>query len=259
MFEEVTKREGGKRAAKRSVWLAGSTVVQISLVAAILVLSATTAHHEAEAPLVDVRLVKAAPPPPPPPSPRSPPAVPAPKLKPREPKPEKPKPAPKPRPAMVQPKEIPKGLKPPGPKPAEPEEVEDGVEGGVVGGVAGSTSAGPVGPPQPAPPPPPPPLPPKPKGPVKFDTTMTAPKVLAAAPLEYTQQALEREVEGTMVVECIIRVDGTVHDCKVRKGLPFMDGAVVGNLERRRYEPATQGGNALDVQYTFTIRLRLPK
>jgi protein TonB len=82
---------------------------------------------------------------------------------------------------------------------------------------------------------------------------------VAGPPLEYTQQALEREVEGTMLVECVVSVDGVVHDCRVLKGLPFMDRAVVSNLEHRRYKPATMGGKALDVQYVFTIRLKLPQ
>ena len=256
MFDEVTKREGGKRAARRGIWLAASTAVQVAIVVGIVLLSAAVAQHEVEAPLVDVKIVRAAPPPPPPPPP--PPAAP------RAPTPPQPKPKepPRPRPPMVQPKEVPAELKPPDPTPPEPEDTgsDEGVEGGVIGGVVGGDTAGAVAPAPTPPPPPPPPPPPKPTGPVKFDQTMTAPQVVSAPPLEYTQQALEHEVEGTMVVECVIRAsDGTVYGCRVVKGLPFMDAAVIANLEHRRYKPATQAGHALDVQYTFTIRLKLPE
>ena len=34
---------------------------------------------------------------------------------------------------------------------------------------------------------------------------------------------------------------------------------MVSVLERRRYKPATQNGQALDVEYTFTIKLTLPR
>ncbi|OFX26158.1 MAG: hypothetical protein A2V77_11135 [Anaeromyxobacter sp. RBG_16_69_14] len=88
---------------------------------------------------------------------------------------------------------------------------------------------------------------------------MTPPVLVAGPPLEYTQQALDREVEGVMVVECMVAVDGTVHACRVLKSLPFMDRTVVENLEHRRYKPATLGGKSLDVQYTFTIRLKIPR
>jgi periplasmic protein TonB len=229
------------------VWLVGSTAVQIALVALVILLSATLAQRDAEAPLVDVKLVKVAippAPPPPPPAPAAPkPKTPPPKVK-VQPKPHST--------AMIQPKEIPTELKPPDPNPPEPEDT-GGVEGGVVGGVAGGVVDAPA--PPPAPPPPPPP---KPSGPVKFDSTMAAPVKVQAPALEYTDQALEHEVQGTMVVECTVKVDGTVTDCKVLKGLPFMDRAVIENLERAHFKPASQAGRALDVRYTFTIKLALP-
>jgi len=151
---------------------------------------------------------------------------------------------------MLQPKEVPQELKAPETKPPEPEEdySDEGVEGGVIGGVVG----GEVGS-APAPPPE------KPAGPPKFNATMTPPLAVAGPQLEYTQQALEHEVEGTMLVECIVSVEGIVHDCRVLKSLPFMDRAVVSNLERKRYKPATQGGKPIEVQYVFTIRLKLPQ
>jgi protein TonB len=62
-----------------------------------------------------------------------------------------------------------------------------------------------------------------------------------------------------MVVRCVVSSDGTVHDCKVLKGLPFMDRSVTYALERRRYQPATLQGKPLDVYYTFNVRLALPK
>jgi protein TonB len=242
VFEEVTRREGGKRAAQRGAWLLGSTAVQIALVTAILVLSASIAKRVVEGPLVPVKIVRSTAPPtaPPPPPPR--------KAQVKA----KAKVDAKPRAAMVQPKDVPLELKPPDPTPPEPEDEgsDEGVEGGVVGGVAGGVVGGAPAPPV---------APPQPAGPVKFNSAMTPPVLLAGPPIEYTQQALEHEVEGVMVVECLVTVEGVVHDCRVLRSLPFMDRAVVTNLEHRRYKPSTLGGKPLDVQYTFTIRLKLPK
>ena len=242
MFDDVTKREGGKRAARRASYLAGSSADQIAVVAGIISLSAAISARVSEGPLVPVKIVRSAAPPPPP-------APPAPKPKtPPKPKQQAPKPRPPSPTAMIQPKETPAELKPPEPTPEpepEPEDDGEGEEGGVIGGVAGVTGGGP-------------PVE-KPAGPVKFNSTMTPPVLVGGPPLEYTQQALEREVEGVMVVECLLAVDGTVHSCRVLKSLPFMDRAVVENLEHRRYKPATLGGKPLDVRYTFTIRLKLPQ
>jgi protein TonB len=246
VFDEVTKREGGMRAASRSAWLLGSTALQTALVLGVIFLSTALARRVAEAPLVDVRFVKPAAlpaPPPPPPAPRR-------KTTPQA---QKPKTEAKPRPAMIQPKEMPQELKPPDPsEPPEPEDQgsDDGVEGGVVGGVVGDVTGITGG----APPPPQPT-----RAPVEFNNTMTAPVLIAGPPLEYTQQALEREVEGQMIVKCTVTIEGAVQRCRVLRTVPFMDRAVVSVLEHRRYKPATQGGKALDVDYTFNIKLKLPQ
>ncbi|HEU4385283.1 MAG TPA: hypothetical protein VFR85_17495 [Anaeromyxobacteraceae bacterium] len=136
MFDEVTKLEGGKRAARKGAFIFGSTLFQVVFVAAlILVGERIRSAAKAEA-SVEVKFIRAAPPPPPPPPP------PAAKKK-SEPKPKTD--APKkvmPPTAMVQPKEIAQEMKAPNPnEPPEPEpEVDEGAGSGagVVGGVAGA-------------------------------------------------------------------------------------------------------------------------
>ncbi len=240
------KREGGKRVASRGAWLFGSTLVQTGLVIAVILVSTAVAKQVAEAPVVDVKFVKPAAPPKPPAAPPAPPRKTPPKPKTVE--------TAKPRPpmAMVQPKEMPQELKPPDPnEPPEPEyEGGEGEEGGVVGGVVGGMTGG-----DPAPEPPK-----AAPAPVAFDNSMNPPARMQGPPLEYTQKALEREVEGTMLVRCIVDVDGSVRDCRVLKSVPFMDRAVVEVLERSRYKPATRRGDGkpVAVDYTFTIQLKLP-
>ena len=103
-------------------------------------------------------------------------------------------------------------------------------------------------------PPPPPPV----KAAEFNDATMTAPIIISGPPPEYTQDAIDREIEGLMVVRCVVTVEGFVHSCKVIKSLPFMDRAVIDSLQRRRYKPAVQQGKPIDVYYTFNVRLKLP-
>jgi protein TonB len=243
VFDEVTKREGGKRAAKRGIWILGSSAAQTAIVVGLIAVSTALAKKAADEKLVEVKFLRQAAPA----TPAPPPPPPAPKRKVVQ---QKPKVEPKPRPAMVQPKEMPQELKLPDPNEPPEEDLGDdeGSEGGVVGGVVGGVAGGAPAPPAPVA-----------RGPVEFNATMSAPALQAGPPLEYTQQALEHEVEGTMLVKCVVRVDGTVHDCRVLRSVPFMDRAVVSVLERRRYKPATQGGQPLDVDYTFTIKLKLPR
>jgi protein TonB len=75
---------------------------------------------------------------------------------------------------------------------------------------------------------------------------------------EYTPEAIERGVEGSMQVRCVVTTEGNVRGCKVMKGLPFMNSAVITALEKRKYRPAVAQGKAVDVFYTFILRLKLP-
>lgn len=74
----------------------------------------------------------------------------------------------------------------------------------------------------------------------------------------YTFKALEDGVQGTMLLKCIITVEGDVRNCRIRKGLRHMDAAAIRALEARKYRPAHRGGHPIDVDYTFRINLRLP-
>jgi protein TonB len=97
--------------------------------------------------------------------------------------------------------------------------------------------------------------------PVEYEAgTMTPPRQISGPDPEYTMQALQNDVQGLMVVKCIVTAEGSVHGCRVLQGLPFMDRAVVEALERRRYAPARLAdGRAVEVDYTFRIRLQLPQ
>jgi len=107
--------------------------------------------------------------------------------------------------------------------------------------------------PRPAPPPPAPVA-------VDFDeATMSGLSIISGPEPEYTQEAVERGVQGQMTVRCVVAHDGSVRNCRVLKGLPFMNASVVDALERRRYQPATVQGKPVDVFYTFKLRLALPQ
>jgi len=93
---------------------------------------------------------------------------------------------------------------------------------------------------------------------VEFDESMTAPTMISGPAPEYTPEAIERGIEGTMQIRCVVTVEGAVRGCKVLKGLPFMNLAVIEALHKRKYRPALSRGKPVDVFYTFNIRLKLP-
>ncbi len=136
-------------------------------------------------------------------------------------------------------------------KPPESEPVDSGrtggeaggIEGGEVGGVPGGIVGGVVDAKDVR---------------MEYDERMAAPEKLGGPDPQYTEKALEREVQGTMVVRCVVTTEGKVFGCRVLKSLPFMDRAVIDALEKRRYKPATLGGRPVEVNYNFKITLKLP-
>ncbi|WP_223634456.1 energy transducer TonB [Corallococcus sp. EGB] len=91
-----------------------------------------------------------------------------------------------------------------------------------------------------------------------FQGGMTPPKMLSGAQLSYTDEARRAGVEGTMIAKCVITSEGRVRDCRILKGLPFMDDAVLESLASRTYQPLTFQGRPVNVSYTFNIRLKMP-
>ena len=96
-------------------------------------------------------------------------------------------------------------------------------------------------------------------GPIEFNDAMTPPRKISGPDPRYTREALEREIEGTMVVKCVVTTQGIVRNCRVLKSLPLMDRAVIDALENRRYTPALLRGRPIEVDYTFNLQLKLPQ
>ncbi|MDC0708248.1 energy transducer TonB [Stigmatella sp. ncwal1] len=91
-----------------------------------------------------------------------------------------------------------------------------------------------------------------------FGTGMTPPQLLSGDPLDYTREAREARVRGLLIARCTITREGAVTGCRVIKGLPFMDDAVVTALTSRRYRPVHYQGRPVSVAYTFHVKLDLP-
>ena len=94
---------------------------------------------------------------------------------------------------------------------------------------------------------------------LEAENTVIKMQKISGPEIDYTPQAIEHEVQGTMVVKCLITIDGTVHNCRVLQGLPFMDRAAVDALQKQRYQPYLVGGQPVEVDLTFRIRLVLPQ
>jgi serine/threonine-protein kinase len=98
-------------------------------------------------------------------------------------------------------------------------------------------------------------IPGSPEDVVPFGDGMKPPVLLEGKDIMYPRPALQRGVAGTMVVKCVIGQQGRVTNCRVLKGLPFMDAPVVEALTSRLYSPVTYQGRPISVDYTFHVRI----
>jgi len=88
---------------------------------------------------------------------------------------------------------------------------------------------------------------------------LVAPRKKSGPDPEYTPEALSHRVEGTLLMRCTIDRSGTPRDCRILKGLDFMNDAAVKAVEARRYEPGRWQGEPVDLEQTFAIIFQLPR
>jgi TonB family protein len=107
--------------------------------------------------------------------------------------------------------------------------VSGGVIGGVVGGVPGvrTVAAGPQSPRV-----------------YKVGGHVSAPKVVHKVDPEYTKEARDTKIEGTVVVQTEIHTDGRAHNARVVRSLdPGLDRSAIDALSGWEFEPARKMGS----------------
>jgi periplasmic protein TonB len=143
--------------------------------------------------------------------------------------------------------------KPPDPTPDPSPEgqvggVVGGVAGGVVGGVVGGTVGGVVG------------------GTVggtgtqviPFGAGMVKPEMLQKPDIRWSKEAFAMHIGGVALLKCTINLDGTVSDCKITKGLPYMDQQILEAVKTMRYSPIMYQGHPQRVEMVIPLRIPSP-
>jgi protein TonB len=74
---------------------------------------------------------------------------------------------------------------------------------------------------------------------------------------EYPPEALEKGIEGTVVVEMTIDVEGRVVDPSVAKSVEGLDEAALECVREWRFKPATKDGEAVPATARAPVTFRL--
>jgi protein TonB len=106
------------------------------------------------------------------------------------------------------------------------------------------------------PPPPPPPPAPRPTA-VRVSSGITAPtKIQDVAPV-YPAIAQAARVEGLVIIEATIGVDGQVVNARVLRSVPLLDQAALQAVRQWRYTPTRLDGSPVAVIMTVTVNFQL--
>ena len=113
------------------------------------------------------------------------------------------------------------------------ESVVGGVSDGVLGGVVGGTSTGPV---------------------MDYDR---APRPIRITRPMYPQEAFNKKIEGTVIVEILIDIQGRVVRARVIQSVPLLDAAAVQTVYQWVFSPAVKQGRPVPTLAHAPIAFRI--
>jgi TonB family protein len=86
----------------------------------------------------------------------------------------------------------------------------------------------------------------------------TLPVLMSRVEPEYTNQAREARLQGTVRIQAMVRKDGTVDSIQVLQGLGMgLDEAAVAAIRQWRFRPATRDGEPVDYPVTLLVNFSL--
>jgi TonB family protein len=99
----------------------------------------------------------------------------------------------------------------------------------------------------------------KPAGPYTAGGPVTPPMIIYQRNPSYTQAARDAKVEGIVLLEAVVRKDGTVDSIRILKSLGYgLDQSAAQTVGKEwRFKPGTLDGKPVDVQISIEIAFRL--
>jgi TonB family protein len=87
---------------------------------------------------------------------------------------------------------------------------------------------------------------------------VVAPKLKREVKPQYSERAKQEKVQGEVLMECVVKADGTVGDKKIVKALhPDLDQAALDAAAQWLFEPGTRDGKPVNVLVTIAMAFTL--
>ena len=81
-------------------------------------------------------------------------------------------------------------------------------------------------------------------------------RLLDARPV-YPVRATEARVQGVVIAELLIGVDGTVENARILRSIPMLDEAALNAVKQWVFQPTVQNGTPVKVVMTVTVNFTL--
>ena len=95
-------------------------------------------------------------------------------------------------------------------------------------------------------------------GPYRPGSGVLPPRLLREVKAGYTEEARRANLEGEVVLEIVVRRDGSVSDVKLLNGLPSgLNERAIAAVRQWRFAPATRLGQAVDVIVEVAVEFKL--
>jgi TonB family protein len=94
--------------------------------------------------------------------------------------------------------------------------------------------------------------------PYRVGDGVTPPKLIEKTEPQYTQQAKDAGIEGSVQMSAVISKEGVAEEIKVVKGLdPGLDKNAIAAVQQWKFEPGTKDGKPVRVIATIEVNFRL--
>jgi len=90
-----------------------------------------------------------------------------------------------------------------------------------------------------------------------FAQEMVQPKPLESIIPVYPKEAMEKDIEGTVILKCYIDKTGNVTDIEILKGVPSLNDSAKEAVQNVRFSPAKKGNKTFSSSIVIPIKYKL--
>ena len=106
---------------------------------------------------------------------------------------------------------------------------------------------------------PPGPAPPRPTEPIRVGGLVRPPTKIVNVTPRYPAVALSARIQGLVILDAVIDVDGNVRDVRtLRSSSPLLEAAAIEAVRHWRFTPTLLNGEAVPIVMTVTVSFSLP-